>query len=313
MTMKKQVTIVGSTNIDRVTRVPRLAQSGETLSIGQHQEEVMGGKGLNQAVAIARSGAKANFVTKVGANFDLSQRVQEDDLNLEYVLHSDKFQTGQAYITVSKATGDNIIYVYEGANGDLSAKDIWDQKAAMTGSDFCLTQLEIPLETALTAFKEAKEAGVTTVLNPAPVPDQEDLPKSLLEQTDLIVPNEHEAALVTNIPVTDRASLIKNADFFFDLGLEHVLITLGDKGAFYRSKKGKEVMVPAIKTTAIDTTAAGDTFIGALLSRLSPSFDNVEGAIRYAVAASSITVASAGALPSIPYEEAVLSELPKTN
>ncbi|MBS9335460.1 ribokinase [Fructobacillus sp. M1-13] len=311
--MKKQVTIVGSTNLDRVTRVPRLAQSGETLSIAQHQEEVMGGKGLNQAVAVARSGAKANFITKVGADFDLSAQVKEENLNLAYVLHSDKFQTGQAYITVSKATGDNIIYVYEGANGDLSAKDIWDQKEALQGSDFCLTQLEIPLETALTAFKEAKKAGVTTVLNPAPVPDQEELPKSLLQQTDLIIPNEHEAALISDIPVTDRASLISNAEFFFDLGLQHVLITLGDKGAFYKAKNGKEVMVSAIKTTAIDTTAAGDTFIGALLSRLLPSFENIEGAIRYAVAASSITVASAGALPSIPKEEAVLSQLPKTN
>lgn len=313
MTMKKQVTIVGSTNLDRVTRVPRLAQSGETLAIGQHQEEVMGGKGLNQAVAIARSGAKANFISKVGAAFDLGEQVKEDNLNLDYVLHSDKFQTGQAYITVSKATGDNIIYVYEGANGDLSSKDIWDQKAALIGSDFCLTQLEIPLETAVAAFKEAKAADVITVLNPAPVPDQEALPKALLSQTDLIIPNEHEAALITNIPVIDRESMIQNANFFFDLGLEHVLITLGDKGAFYKAKTGKEVMVPAIKTTAIDTTAAGDTFIGALLSRLSKNFDNIEGAMHYAVAASSITVASAGALPSIPFEDAVLSELPRTN
>ncbi|MBS9339165.1 ribokinase [Fructobacillus sp. M2-14] len=309
--MKKQVTIVGSTNIDKVTRVPRLALSGETLSTPQHQEEVMGGKGLNQAVAIARSGAKANFITKVGEGFDLSQKVNEENLNQKYVLHSDKFETGQAYITVSKATGDNIIYVYEGANGDLSAKDIWDQQEALEGSDFCLTQLEIPLETALTAFKEAKAAGVTTVLNPAPVPDQDDLPKALLAQTDLIIPNEHEAALITDIPVTDRASLIENANYFFELGLKHVLITLGDKGAFYKSASGKEVMVSAIKTTAIDTTAAGDTFIGALLSRLSPSFDNVEGAIRYAVAASSLTVSQAGALPSIPVEDDVLAQLPK--
>ncbi|MFC4761461.1 ribokinase [Fructobacillus durionis] len=311
--MKKQVTVVGSTNLDRVTRVPRLAASGETLSIAQHQEEVMGGKGLNQAVAIARSGALSNFITKVGAEFNLAEQVGEDNLNLDYVMQSEKFQTGQAYITVSKATGDNIIYVYEGANGDLSAKDIWDQRESLKDSDFCLTQLEIPLETAQAAFKEAKDMDVTTVLNPAPVPDQEDLPKSLLSLTDMIIPNEHEAALISNIPVTDRESLIANANFFFDMGLEHVLITLGDKGAFYKAKSGKEVMVPAIKTTAIDTTAAGDTFIGALLSRLSPSFDNIEGAIRYAVAASSITVASAGALPSIPYEEAVLSELPKIN
>ncbi|GAO99462.1 ribokinase [Fructobacillus ficulneus] len=310
--MVKKVTIIGSTNLDRVTRVPRLAKSGETLSTSQHQEEVMGGKGLNQAVAVARAGRPANFITKVGAGFDLASRVAEDGLNLDYVLESDDAETGQAYITVSKATGDNIIYVYEGANGQLSAKDVWDQRAALADSDFCLAQLEIPLETVLSAFKDAHTLGALTVLNPAPVPDQEDLPKELLAETDLVIPNEHEAELITNIPVTDRQSLIANAEFFFDAGVNHVLITLGDRGAFYKSAAGKEVMVNAIKTTAIDTTAAGDTFIGALLSRLTASFDNIEGAIKYGVAASSLTVARPGALPSIPKEDEISAQLPKT-
>ncbi|CAK1241525.1 ribokinase [Fructobacillus evanidus] len=310
--MVKKTTIIGSTNLDKVTRVPRLANSGETLSTPQHQEEVMGGKGLNQAVAVARAGGQANFITKVGAGFDLAGRVQEDGLNLDYVLESQDAETGQAYITVSKATGDNIIYVYEGANGQLLAKDVWDQKAAFEDAAFCLAQLEIPLETVLSAFKDAHEAGVVTVLNPAPVPDQENFPKELLAESDLVIPNEHETELLTNIPVTDRESLIQNADFFFKAGVKHVLITLGDKGAFYKSVDGKEVTVNAIKTTAIDTTAAGDTFIGALLSRLVPSFANIEGAIKYGVAAASLTVAQPGALPSIPFEDAILAQLPKT-
>ncbi|GAP03239.1 ribokinase [Fructobacillus pseudoficulneus] len=311
--MVKKVAIIGSTNLDRVTRVPRLANSGETLSTPQHQEEVMGGKGLNQAVAVARSGSQANFITKVGAGFDLAARVDEENLNLEYVLHSEDAETGQAYITVSKATGDNIIYVYEGANGQLSAKDVWNQRTALTEADFCLAQLEIPLETVSSAFKMAHDQGVMTVLNTAPVPDQENFPHELLAESDLVIPNEHEAELITNIPVTDRDSLIQNAEFFFAAGVKHVLITLGDRGAFYKSVTGKEVMVNAIKTTAIDTTAAGDTFIGALLSRLTPDFDNIEGAIKFAVAASSLTVAQPGALPSIPKEADILAQLPKTN
>ncbi|MDF7637568.1 ribokinase [Leuconostocaceae bacterium ESL0958] len=309
--MAQKVTIIGSTNLDRVTRVPRLAKSGETLSTPQHQEEVLGGKGLNQAVAVARSQTKVNFITKVGQGFSLADQLDEPNLNLDYLLTTDQSETGQAYITVSKATGDNIIYVYDGANAELRAQDVWQQRAAFTGADFCLAQLEIPLETVSAAFKEAASQQICTVLNPAPVPDLEDLPKDFFDQVDFIIPNEHEAALLSGITVTDHDSLLANAAFFFQLGIDHVLITLGDRGAFYADRSGKEVQIAALKTTAIDTTAAGDTFIGALLSRLAPSFENIEGAIRYAVAASSLTVAAAGALPSIPQEQAVLAELPK--
>lgn len=307
--MAKVITVLGSTNIDKVVSVPRFATSGETLHTPNHQVEAMGGKGLNQGVAAARSGAKTNMITKVGKEFDMSKNMNVENLSTEHVIVSDTEETGQAYITVSAETGDNIIHIYGGANADMTPADVRAHEAAIAESDFLIAQLEIPTESVIEGFKIAREHGVKTILNPAPMPENGGLPAELLELTDIITPNEHETFLLTGIEVTDEHSMIHNAAYYFERGINTVIITIGSEGSFYMRDNGEEGVVPAFKVKAVDTTAAGDTFIGATATRLHANLDNLAEAMRYGSAASSVTVSHAGAQPSIPTESAVLAVL----
>lgn len=307
--MAKVITVLGSTNIDKVVSVPRFATSGETLHTDNHQVEAMGGKGLNQGVAVARSGVKTNMITKVGKEFDLNKNMNVENLSTEHVMFSDTEETGQAYITVSEETGDNIIHIYGGANADMTAADVRAHQDAIAESDFIIAQLETPIETVIEGFKIAHENGVKTILNPAPMPEVGGLPAELLALTDIIAPNEHETFLLTGIEVTDEHSMIHNAAYYFERGINTVIITIGSEGSFYMCDNGQEGIVPAFKVKAVDTTAAGDTFIGATATRLNKNFDNLAEAMRYGSAASSLTVRRAGAQPSIPTEDEVLKVL----
>lgn len=307
--MAKVITVLGSTNIDKVVSVPRFATSGETLHTDNHQVDAMGGKGLNQGVAVARSGVKTNMITKVGKEFDLNKNMNVENLSTEHVMFSDTEETGQAYITVSEETGDNIIHIYGGANADMTAADVRAHQDAIAESDFIIAQLETPIETVIEGFKIAHENGVKTILNPAPMPEVGGLPAELLALTDIIAPNEHETFLLTGIEVTDEHSMIHNAAYYFERGINTVIITIGSEGSFYMCDDGQEGIVPAFKVKAVDTTAAGDTFIGATATRLNKNFDNLAEAMRYGSAASSLTVTRAGAQPSIPTEDEVLKVL----
>ncbi|GAY72358.1 ribokinase [Lentilactobacillus kosonis] len=307
--MAKVITVLGSTNIDKVVSVPRFGVSGETLHTPNHQVEAMGGKGLNQGVAVARSAVKTNMITKVGKEFDTAKNMNVANLNTEHVMYSETEETGQAYITVSEETGDNIIYIYGGANADMTTEDVRAHTDAIKESDFVIAQLETSMETVIEGFKIAHENGVKTILNPAPMPEDGGLPAELLNLTDVIAPNEHETFLLTGIEVTDEHSMIDNAAYYFERGIDTVIITVGSEGAFYMRKDGAEGIVPSFKVKAVDTTAAGDTFIGAMSTRLNPNLDNLPEAMRYGAAASSLTVQRAGAQPSIPMEEEVLKVL----
>ncbi|MCZ2491265.1 ribokinase [Dellaglioa carnosa] len=307
--MAKIITVLGSTNIDKVISVPRFATSGETLHTPNHQIEAMGGKGLNQGVAAARSGAKTNMITKVGKEFDTSKNMNVENLSTDHVMVSETEETGQAYITVSAETGDNIIHIYGGANADMAAADVRAHEAAIAESDFLITQLEIPMEAVIEGFKIARENGVKTILNPAPMPENGGLPAELLQLTDIITPNEHETFLLTGIEVTDEHSMLHNAAYYFERGIDTVIITIGSEGSFFMRDNGEEGIVPAFKVSAVDTTAAGDTFIGATATRLHANLDNLAEAMRYGSAASSVTVSRAGAQPSIPTEAEVLAVL----
>jgi ribokinase len=307
--MAKIITVLGSTNIDKIVPVPRFATSGETLHTSNHMVEAMGGKGLNQGVAVARSGIETNMITKVGQEFDIAKNMAVENLKTDCVMRSNTEETGQAYITVSAETGDNVIYIYGGANADMTAADVRAHTAAIAESDFVIAQLETPIETVAEAFKIAHENGVKTIFNPAPMPEDGRLPAELLAATDIIAPNEHETFLMTGIEVTDEASMLANAAYYFDRGIEIVIITIGSQGAFYMYKGGKHGLVPAFTVNATDTTAAGDTFIGAMATRLNSNMDNLPEAMRYATAAASITVSRAGAQPSIPNETEVLAAL----
>lgn len=304
--MVNHVVVLGSINVDTTYHVNRFPQPGETIA-AQSKSSAPGGKGANQAVAAARSGAQTAFVGAVGSDNEgqyMLEALKENDIDTSHI-NIDKYHgTGSAAITLD-ANGQNDIMVYGGANQAMQPGEFGDLSELLTHTDFLIAQFETPQAVALDLFKQAKEQGVTTVLNPAPA--HEIMPE-LLQYTDVIAPNETECALLTGIELTDEDSMLKSADYFRERGVKNLLITLGDRGVFY-STPDDHGLVPAFKVKAVDTTAAGDTFIGALCSQLEKDLANVEDSLRYAQRASSLTVQRMGAMPSIPTGEDVKAAL----
>ncbi|GAB9260613.1 ribokinase [Ligilactobacillus animalis] len=295
-----KVTVIGSINLDRTIRVKEMAKPGETI----HASEVFsagGGKGANQAVAAKRSGAKTAFIGAVG-NDDAGKTMREllgyEEIQLDGIAELDKVATGQAYIVVDEK-GENSIMIHAGANGKITPEHVVEHADLIKESDFVIAQFESDLASTIKAFEVAYQAGVKTILNPAPA--MRTVPEELLKTTDVIAPNETETEILTGIKVVDEESMRKAAAKLHALGIKVVLITIGSKGSFY-SMDGQSGIVPAFKVKAVDTTAAGDTFIGALSTVLKPDFSNLVEAITYGNKASSLTVQRFGAQPSIPYK-----------
>lgn len=305
--MTNQIVVIGSINVDNILHINALPQPGETIAM-QSFSKAAGGKGANQAVAAARAEAHTSFIGRVGdddnGRFMLAQ-LQQDGIDTTHVQVTPATQTGQAYILL-QASGQNSIIVQKGANFALTAADVQQAKSAIEVADFVIAQFETPVEAAIEAFTIAHAAGKRTILNPAPA--MTDLPEALLRLTDLIVPNETESAVITGIPVTDEASMAANAAYYHRLGIAGVIITLGATGS-YVSNGALTRIVPAFKVKAVDTTAAGDTFIGALASELHPTLTNLVDAITYASKSSSFTVQQLGAFPSIPHRAVVRAAL----
>lgn len=305
--MTNRVVFVGSINVDSILHIDQLPQPGETINMRSFSKAA-GGKGANQAVAAARAGAQTTFIGRIGADSNgdfMRSQLTENHIDISHVSTKDELQTGQAYILLQKS-GQNSIIVQHGANYALSEADVLTAKPIISTADFVVTELETPIPAAVAAFKLAHEAGRKTIFNPAPA--QHELPKNLLNLTDLIVPNETESEMITGIKVTDQASMRASARYYHDLGIDNVIITLGDQGSFM-SCQGVDQMVPAFKVKALDTTAAGDTFIGALAAELRPDFTNIKAAVVYASKASSLTVQKLGAFPSIPTRQEVAKTL----
>ncbi len=301
--MTNKVVILGSTNVDQFLTVERYAQPGETLHVEEAQKAFGGGKGANQAIATARMQADTTFITKIGTD-GVADFILEDfkvaHIDTSYIIKTAEAKTGQAFITVN-AEGQNTIYVYGGANMTMTPEDVINAKDAIINADFVVAQLEVPIPAIISAFEIAKAHGVTTVLNPAPA---KALPNELLSLIDIIVPNETEAELLSGIKVTNEQSMKDNANYFLSIGIKTVLITLGKQGT-YIATKNQSQHIEAYKVNAIDTTAAGDTFIGAFVSRLNKSQDNLADAIDFGNKASSLTVQKHGAQASIPLLEEV--------
>ncbi|HHC8847929.1 TPA: ribokinase [Staphylococcus aureus] len=301
--MTNKVVILGSTNVDQFLTVERYAQPGETLHVEEAQKAFGGGKGANQAIATARMQADTTFITKIGTD-GVADFILEDfkvaHIDTSYIIKTSEAKTGQAFITVN-AEGQNTIYVYGGANMTMTPEDVINAKDAIINADFVVAQLEVPIPAIISAFEIAKAHGVTTVLNPAPA---KALPNELLSLIDIIVPNETEAELLSGIKVTNEQSMKDNANYFLSIGIKTVLITLGKQGTYFATKNQSQ-HIEAYKVNAIDTTAAGDTFIGAFVSRLNKSQDNLADAIDFGNKASSLTVQKHGAQASIPLLEEV--------
>lgn len=302
--MTNKVVVLGSLNVDRILQMDRVPEPGETLALN-NQDMAGGGKGANQAIAAARSGAQTSFIGRVGADENgkfMLQQLVNSGVTTNLVAVDEDAGTGQAFVMVEKS-GENRILIYGGANAQLSATDVKKAQTQIAAADLMVAQLETPVETTQFAFQMAKELGVKTILNPTPAVAK--LPAELLKNTDVITPNETEVEILTGIAVTDEAAMLKAAQRLHDLGVATVIITLGSKGVFY-DDGAQHGIVPAFKVQAVDTTAAGDTFLGALSSELNPDLSNLKTAIEYGNKASSLAVQKMGAQPSIPTRKDIL-------
>jgi ribokinase len=271
------VCVVGSTNLDLVATTARLPGPGETV-LGHGYAEHPGGKGLNQAVAAARAGARVAFVSAVGDD-DAGRRLlgvmTDDGIDTTAVRTLIGTPTGRALIGVSDA-GENSIIVVPGANAAVAVE-------SLPPCGVVLAQLEVPLHTVEAAFVLARAAGATTVLNPAPA---QALPPSLLALCDVVVPNEHEVELLGGV------------EALLALGVRAVVVTLGAAGALLHTADGATPVAP-FEVASVDTTGAGDTLCGWLGARLAAG-DDLPHALRRASAAAAIGTTRAGAVPSIP-------------
>lgn len=286
--------------MDIVVNAERLPEEGETL-LGSGMSEVPGGKGANQAAAIGKLGMSVSMIGKVGADANgarLIASLQQAGVDTESIMTSDS-ATGLALITVDGA-GRNHIIVVPGANGDLTTGDIDLQRHTIENCEIVVLQLEIPLETALYTLRLAKELGKTTVLNPAPA---QLLSEDLLQFVDFLIPNEHELRAITGEARLNEAGLLDAAAVLVNKGTKAVIVTLGDKGCCYSD--GREIeFYSAFKVNALDTTAAGDSFIGGFAAGYAEVQD-VSQAVSQAIKAAAITVTRRGAQSSLPTRDEV--------
>ncbi len=292
----KRIVVLGSTNTDMVVKSERIPAPGETILGGRFLMNP-GGKGANQAVAAARLGGVVVFVAKVGDDLfgrEAKALFAKEGICTDYVLTDASEPSGVALIMVD-AKGENCIAVASGANGALSAGDIAVARGAIEQAGVLLMQLETPVETVLCAARWAASKGVAVILNPAPACE---LPDELFACLSLITPNESEAELLTGVKVTDEATAQAAAAALCAKGVGRVVITMGSKGAYVYAEGCGEV-VPAFKVDAVDTTAAGDVFNGALTVALTEGQALAE-AVRFAARAASISVTRMGAQASAP-------------
>ena len=302
MKMKaKKIVVLGSTNTDMVVTGNRIPAPGETVSGGRFMMNP-GGKGANQAVAVARLAAHKGacaFIAKVGDDLfgrDTARRMKRDGIDARLIVDG-KEPSGTALILVD-SKGQNVISVALGSNGTLSPGDIAPHRAAIENSAALLMQLETPIETVCTAARWAHEKGVTVVLNPAPAAK---LPKDLYRRLDWITPNETEAELLTGVKVKDAAGAARAVSVLRRRGVKHVLVTMGSKGVFC-GDCGK--LFPCRRVRAVDCVAAGDTFNGAFVVAISEG-RTVPEAIDFAQKAAAISVTRPGAQSSVPYRREV--------
>lgn len=293
---KPRILVVGSSNTDMIIKLGRIPRPGETLLGGQFVTAA-GGKGANQAVAAARSGGDVTFVARVGRDMFGDQAVagfKADKINTRHIQRDTKTPSGVALIFVAES-GENSIAVASGSNAKLLPKDIQNAEAAFKNARMLVMQLETPLPTIAAAARLAKKHKIPVILNPAPAAP---LAPSLLKLVSIITPNETEAELLTGIKVTDDETAEKAARALLSQGVQNVIITLGSKGAYLCNNETAR-LIPGFKVKAVDTTAAGDTFNGALAVALSEN-QPLADAVRFANAAAAISVTRLGAQPSAP-------------
>lgn len=290
--------VIGSSNTDMVVKSSELPKPGETILGGTFLMNA-GGKGANQAVAASRLGGNVTLIAKVGTDIFGKQSIEgfkKEHINTEFIFFDDKTPSGTALIMVNEE-GENCIVVAPGANSRLLPADI-EQVKDISEAALILMQLEIPMQTIAAVVKIAKANNQKVIINPAPA---QWLPDELLNGLFLITPNETEAELLTGITVTDEATASQAAEVFLSKGVQNVIITLGKQGAYFQNRE-LHFTTGASAVKAVDTTAAGDTFSGAIAVAVTENM-GWKQAVQFAVKAASVSVTRMGAQASVPYRK----------
>jgi ribokinase len=300
--MNKKIIVIGSSNTDMVVKSKKLPSPGETILGGNFLMNA-GGKGANQAVAAAKLGANVIFVSKVGNDIFGNQAIEgfkNSGINTDFVFVDNENPSGVALILVDE-NGENSIAVASGANAHLQTTEVAKAIKKVQEGDIVLLQLETPISTIEYAIEACFNKKATIILNPAPA---QILSEKIFRNLSFITPNETEAELLTGVKVNDEVSAAKAAAVFIEKGVQNVIITLGSKGALFYTKNKKQ-LIPTKTVKAVDTTAAGDVFNGALAVALSNEMET-EYAISFACKAASISVTRMGAQSSAPSKEEII-------
>ncbi|GHP13932.1 ribokinase [Lentilactobacillus fungorum] len=305
----KKILVIGSFMTDLVVKSDKFTEEGETI-IGKSFGQFTGGKGANQAVAAARLGGNVEMLGELGNDsFGKDQIKSLDDNNIkhDHVLFTDKASSGIGNPQLD-ATGHNRIVVVPGANYEFTPADLDKLEDVVRTTDIIILQLEIPLETVYEAIKLGNKYDKTIILNPAPAAK---LDPKIAPMVTYMTPNEHEAELITGVKTGTDAGIRKAADALLNQGYKNVLITIGEKGSYFKNAE-TELSIPAFKVSAMDTTAAGDSYIGAFAYGLANGV-SIEDSLHYAAAAAAIAVTKMGAQPSLPTKKEVDEFLEKHN
>ena len=291
----KKICVIGSLNMDLVVNVDTMPKPGQTI-IGSNFKEVPGGKGANQAVAMARLNGNVSMIGKVGEDGfgqTLINSLKNDNVDTTYI-QTTKGATGVALITVDK-NAQNSIVVSPGANFEVKEDDIDNNIEAIKNSDIVVLQLETPLNTIKYALNKAKELNKYTILNPAPAVKLDD---EIIKNVDLLTPNETELEIISGVSIETEEDIQRAAQIMIEKGVKELIVTLGSKGSLYINKE-KSMFKKAYKVQAVDTTAAGDSYTGALSVAFSNNKD-VEEAMDFASKVGALSVMKEGAQSSLP-------------
>lgn len=296
----KNICVIGSLNMDLVVNVDTMPKPGQTI-IGSNFKEVPGGKGANQAVAMARLNGNVSMIGKVGEDGfgqTLINSLKNDKVDTTYIKTTNG-ATGVALITVDK-NAQNSIVVSPGANFEVKEEDIDNNIKAIENSDIVVLQLETPLNTIKYALNKAKELNKYTILNPAPAVKLDD---EIIKNVDLLTPNETELEIISGVSIETEEDIQKAAQIMIEKGVKELIVTLGSKGSLYINKE-KSMFKKAYKVEAVDTTAAGDSYTGALAVALSQD-KSIEDAMDFASKVGALSVLKEGAQSSLPTLEDV--------